>query len=92
MFRSLPIAAALGLAVSFSAAAAEMPSVSLTLKDHKFAPSGVTIPANTRVRFLVKNLDATAAEFESDDFKAEKVVPPGQEVIVLVRPAEARHV
>ena len=69
-----------------SAAAADSPSVSLTLKDHKFTPSEVTIPANTRARFSVKNLDATAAEFESDDFKAEKVIPPGQEVVVMVGP------
>jgi hypothetical protein len=67
-------------------AAADAPGVALTLKDHKFAPADVTIPANARTRFTVKNLDATAAEFESDDFKAEKVIPPGQEVVFFVGP------
>jgi len=54
------------------------------LKDHHFTPAEITVPANTRVRFHVKNLDATPAEFESDDFKAEKVVPAGQDVVVLI--------
>ena len=70
-------------------ALAAEPTVSLTLKDHKFAPSEVTIPADTRVRVLVKNLDATPAEFESDDFRAEKVVPAGKEVTVFVGPLKA---
>lgn len=56
----------------------------LTLKDHKFTPSEITIPANTKVRFLVKNLDKTAAEFESNDFKAEKLIPAGKEVLVFI--------
>jgi len=75
--------------VSSSAPAADAPGVALTLKDHKFTPAEVTIPANTRTRFMVKNLDATPAEFESDDFKAEKVIPPGQEVAVMVGPLKA---
>jgi heme/copper-type cytochrome/quinol oxidase subunit 2 len=62
------------------------PTFSLSLKDHHFTPSEVTIPANTRVRFLVKNLDATPAEFESDNFKAEKIIPAGQEVTILIGP------
>ena len=72
-----------------SSRAADAPGVALTLKDHKFSPAEVTIPANTRTRFTVKNLDATAAEFESDDFKAEKVIPAGQEVVVMVGPLKA---
>jgi heme/copper-type cytochrome/quinol oxidase subunit 2 len=62
------------------------PSYSLTIKDHHFSPSELTIPANTVVRFRVKNLDPTPAEFESDDFKAEKIVPAGVEVTVVIPP------
>ena len=68
------------------AAQAADPVFSLTLKDHKFTPAELTIPANTRVRFQVKNLDATPAEFESDNFKAEKIIPAGQEVTILIGP------
>jgi heme/copper-type cytochrome/quinol oxidase subunit 2 len=76
--------AALLLIASAATANAAEPSFSLTLKDHHFTPAELTIPANTRVRFMVKNLDATAAEFESDDFKAEKVIPAGREVAVMI--------
>ncbi len=74
------------LALSAGNVRADDPSVVLTLKDHHFSPEGVTIPANARVRFVVKNLDATPAEFESDDFTAEKVVPAGGEITVFVGP------
>ena len=67
-------------------AKAEDPTFSLTIKNHRFTPSELTIPANTRVRFRVKNLDPTPAEFESDDFKAEKIVPPGVEVTIMIPP------
>jgi hypothetical protein len=67
-------------------AATDNPAFSLTLKDHHFAPAELAIPANTRVRLVVRNLDPTPAEFESDDFKAEKVVPAGSEISLNVGP------
>jgi heme/copper-type cytochrome/quinol oxidase subunit 2 len=67
-------------------ARADDPAFSLTLKDHHFTPSELTIPANVRVHVTVKNLDPTPAEFESDDFKAEKVVPAGREVSLTIGP------
>jgi len=82
---SLLLPAATLLLAGVPAQAAE-PSVSLELKAHHFTPAVVTIPANTRVRFVVKNADPTPAEFESDDFKAEKVLPSGQEVSIFIGP------
>lgn len=76
----------LTILLSGSPASADEPSVSLELKGHHFTPTGITIPANTRVRLKVKNLDPTPAEFESDDFTAEKVVPAGQEVTIFIGP------
>jgi len=84
---SLSFAAALLAAVSSTALANDV--VNLTIKDHKFSPQGVTIPAGKRVKFVVKNLDATPAEFESDDFKAEKVIPGGEEAEILIGPLKA---
>lgn len=62
---------------------------SLTLKDHKFSPAELTIPAGKKVKVTVKNLDSTPAEFESDDFKAEKVIPAGKQVDVFIGPLRA---
>ena len=57
-------------------ALAEDGTYKLTRKDHKFTPSAITIPANTKIRLLVTNFDTTAAEVESD--------PAGQEVVVFI--------
>lgn len=81
------VTAALAAALAPGATnAADMPSFTLSLKDHHFTPAEVKIPANQRVRFMVTNEDATPAEFESDDFKAEKVIPAGKQVIILIGP------
>ena len=74
------------LCLSTAAAAADAPSFAITIKDHAFTPAELTIPADTRVLLLVKNLDAAPSEFESDDFHREKVVTPGDEIKVFVGP------
>lgn len=74
------------LLVPVLVARADDPSISLTLKDHRFTPAEPVIPANVRVRVVIRNLDPTSAEFESDDFKAEKIVPGGREVSLMIGP------
>jgi plastocyanin len=80
---------ALALVALHSNGFAAEESYSLTLKDHKFAPADLTIPAGKKVKVTVKNLDSTPAEFESDDFKAEKVIPAGKQVDVFIGPLKA---
>jgi len=70
------------------AALADDATLVLELKDHKFNPANPTIPANTRVKVTVKNLDPTPAEFESQDFDAEKVVPGNSEITVNIGPLD----
>jgi hypothetical protein len=74
------------LCLSAAALAADAPSYAISIKDHTFVPAELTIPANTRVLLLVKNLDAAPSEFESDDFHREKVVTAGDEIKVFVGP------
>ncbi len=72
-----------------SAARAEEPvTVSITIKDHQFEPAEVHAPAGKPLSIAVKNLDAIAAEFESDSLHVEKVIPPGREAVLHVRPLE----
>ena len=84
--------AALFLAVSLAAGAAlpagaqEEKSYTLTIKDHKFNPAQLDIPANTKVKLVIKNLDATAEEFEMSSPKRERVVKGGQEGTIYVGP------
>ncbi len=58
---------------SFSAQAIEKREI--IIKDHKFIPETLVVPVDTRVKLTVINQDPTAAEFESDDFKREKILP-----------------
>jgi hypothetical protein len=61
----------------------------LSLKDHKFMPAQLSIPADKRVKLTIKNLDSTPAEFESHAFKAEKVIPGGGGVSLYIGPLKA---
>ena len=77
------------LLTSLTALGADDQSFELSLQEHKFTPQELTIPADKRVKLTIKNLDATAAEFESHSFKAEKVVPAGGVVSLYIGPLKA---
>ena len=73
-------------ATNIAPAAAEEPTVTLTIKDHKFDPAEVEIPAGTKVKLIVKNADSTPEEFESHELHREKVIAGGQQAIIFVGP------
>jgi archaellum component FlaG (FlaF/FlaG flagellin family) len=84
--KSVRLAAALTLALTAAPALAQQASVRLTIKDHQFSPSEPRAPANRPLTIIVKNLGSTAAEFESKSLRVEKVVAPGAEVSMQIRP------
>ena len=61
----------------------------LTLKNNKFTPQELTVPAKQKVKITVKNEDATPAEFESSDLNREKIVPAHGQISVIVGPLDA---
>ena len=70
------------------AQAAEAPGYTLTLKDHRFEPQQLDIPAHAKVKLTIKNLDTSAEEFDSDDLHREKVVAAGQQGVVYIGPLD----
>jgi plastocyanin len=44
------------------------------VKDHKFSPAEIKVPASTPIKLTIQNLDATAEEFESHPLGVEKVI------------------
>jgi heme/copper-type cytochrome/quinol oxidase subunit 2 len=60
--------------------------IELTLKDHKFAPAELTVPAGQKFQIKVTNNDEAPAEFESHDLKVEKIVVPGGTITVTAGP------
>lgn len=77
------------LAIFSAPALAETPIFEIVIKDHKFNPSTVEIPAGQKVKLVVKNQDPTAEEFESHDFNREKVISGNSEAIIFVGPLDA---
>ena len=61
----------------------------LTIKDHKFQPERLEVPAGVKFRLAVRNDDPTAEEFESFELNREKVVPAGKEIPVFLGPLES---
>jgi plastocyanin len=78
--------AAIALSVSAfglsGAAIAEDAAFTLTIKDHKFTPTEIRVPAGKATTIKVKNEDSTPEEFESKSLKIEKVIAGGKEGIV----------
>ena len=65
---------------------AEDPKATIAIRDHQFVPAEVPVPAGVRVELIIRNEQATPAEFESKSLHREKVVPPGATASVFVGP------
>ena len=72
--------------LAMGAAAARADDYVLTIKDHRFTPTEINIPANKRVQITVVNDDATPEEFESKEMKVEKVIPGKSKGVVRFGP------
>jgi hypothetical protein len=84
--RSLCVLLALVAMVTLTPAAARADDLTLTLKDHKFTPEEIKVPANKRVEVTLVNEDATPEEFDSKALKVEKVVPGKSKGVVRIGP------
>lgn len=62
----------------------------LTIKNNQFSPAELTVPANKKVKLVIKNQDATPAEFESYDLNREKVVPANSEISIFIGPMDPK--
>ena len=81
-------AALAGLAAGTPARAAE--PVRLTIKNHRFSPDKITVPAGQRLQIEITNQDSMPEEFESSDLRVEKIIVPGGKITVSVGPLKAR--
>ncbi len=60
----------------------------ITIKDHRFTPSELKVPAGQKIKLIVKNADDTAEEFESHDLHREKIIAGGSETTITLRPLD----
>jgi plastocyanin len=83
--------AASGLAVSLMfagtpARAEELATIAVTLKDHRFSPAEIHIPAGKTVILRIANEDDTVEEFDSTALQVEKVIVAGHYATVRLHP------
>ena len=58
----------------------------VTIKNHRFTPSEIKVPANKRIQLTVVNDDPTPEEFECREMKVEKVIPGKSKGVVRIGP------
>ena len=85
MMRYAVLSLVLVLATEANVAAQET-SYTLVIKDHRFQPAEIEIPAGQKIALIVKNDDPTPEEFESTELRREKVVPGGQQITIYIGP------
>lgn len=70
----------------FGPALAAPPEFVLTIRNHRFEPAELVMPAATKVRLKVVNADATPEEFESHPLNREKIIPGKSSAVIFVGP------
>lgn len=66
--------------------AADEVLATISIKNHRFEPAELKVPAGKAIKITVKNLDATPEEFESKTLKFEKVIPGKGTAIIRLKP------
>ena len=90
--RLLLSAALLAILLAAPTARADDPEYQLTIRNHRFEPAEVKIPAGKRVSIVVVNDDPTPEEFEGSALKVEKVIPGKSKALVRIGPlAKGRY-
>ncbi len=84
------VIAAASLITCFSLPAfADTQVYEIIIKNHKFTPDSLEVPANQKVKLIIKNQDASSEEFESHELSREKVIAGNSEGVVFIGPLKA---
>lgn len=78
--------AALAFTLASPAAPAADDEVELTIREHRFEPAELRVPANRKIKLVVHNADATPEEFESHALNREKLIPGHARAVVWIGP------
>jgi hypothetical protein len=71
-----------------SAVFAATPDVHVSIKNHRFNPVEIHVPAGQKIRLIVENQDATPEEFESHELNREKVIAGKSKATIYIGPLE----
>jgi len=85
-YRLLAATLALSASMFCASAVAADPELALAIKNHRFEPAELKVPAGKRVKLVVHNQDSTPEEFESHSLNREKVIPGGAKATIFIGP------
>ncbi|MFC5474197.1 cupredoxin domain-containing protein [Paraherbaspirillum soli] len=74
--------------VAATSFAADLPTFRLEMKDGVLNPARIEVPAGRKIKIEIYNVGKSAAEFESVQFRKEKVLGPGAQSFVVIAPLE----
>jgi plastocyanin len=77
------------LSATVIASAEDTVTFELAIKDHKFEPAEIKVPAGKPIVLKVRNLDETPEEFESAALRVEKIIVAQGQIIVKLKPLAA---
>lgn len=66
--------------------AENLPVFNLTIKDARYLPETVEVPADRKIKLVIKNEGPGSEEFESSDLNREKVIKAGKTAEVTIGP------
>ena len=78
----------LALLLPLAAIADDAVVYTLVLKEHRFQPAELTVPAGKKIKLLIENRDETSDEFESYELNREKVLPGQRTTTLFIGPLE----
>jgi hypothetical protein len=74
------------LALVATSVNAKAPIFEIEIRDNLFHPAELVIPADTKVKLVIYNRDATPEEFESYELNREKVIMGGRKASIFIGP------
>lgn len=74
-----------------SAAHERVVVVVVTLKDHRFSPDVITVPAGQKVRIDITNRDGSADDFDSDALHVDRDLKPHERAVFEIGPLKPGH-
>ncbi len=81
-----------GCTVAWADARAEdVYTATITIRDHRFEPPVLHVPAGKRIALTVINADPLSEEFNSSSLKVEKVIAGKSQGVVHISPLNPGH-
>jgi hypothetical protein len=81
---SLQLLIVLAAWITLPAVAQELPAFTVAVRDGRITPAQIDVPAERKIKLVIRNEGASACELENLDLRVEKVLAPGASSFVVI--------